>query len=128
LSGVYTGDEMEQTVDQDTGEITPAPQPTHPPATGMAKFIDDNALPVQTVTVKVAGIVNRQLKDGVKEKFVITADDHTQYHTFSITVAQTAKDAKEAGVAVEIRYTDTKYGRMVQSLREAHRDEPEPVL
>jgi phage recombination protein Bet len=123
LSGVYTGDELEQAdrvVDVETGEIGPAPKPVAKP-TGAA---------VQTVTVKILGIVKRQVKDGVQQKFVITSDDHTQYHTFSMTVATTAKAAQEAGRAVEITYADTKYGRMISALREANEPdvEPEPVL
>jgi phage recombination protein Bet len=118
LSGVYTGDEVDQaepveTVDHDTGEVRPKTEP------------------IETVTVKILKIVKRQLKDGVKEKFVLTADDHETYHTFSLTVATTAKVAQEAGVPVVIRYKDTQYGRMIQTLMEvedAVREQQEPPL
>ena len=118
LSGVYTGDELEQAdrvVDHDTGEIGPAPKPVPQPAEV-----------VHTVTVKILGIVKRQVRDGVQQKFVITSDDHTTYHTFSLTVATTAKAAQEAGRAVEITYADTKYGRMISALREANDHDVEP--
>jgi phage recombination protein Bet len=118
LSGVYTGDEMAQAVDQDTGEIvaeTPAPVDT--PAVARP----------ETITVKVVGIVKRQLKDNVT-KFVITGDNQQTYHTFSLSSATAAKDAQEAGLPVEITYTDTKYGRMIQHLREHDDPRPEPPL
>ena len=115
LSGIYSGDELEQAVNQETGELEPAartlPTPEEP----------------RTVTVKILKIVKRQLKDGVKEKFVITAYDDQTYHTFSLTVAQAAKAAQEAGVPVQIRYTETKFGRMIETLSELD-VRPEPVL
>ena len=65
----------------------------------------------------------------MQQKFVITAGDHEQtYHTFSLTVATTAKAAQEAGVPVEIGYKDTKYGRMIQTLREVEPTTEEPPL
>jgi phage recombination protein Bet len=118
LSGLYERAELDQ-VDRETGEIGPAPSPAPVPRPADV---------VHTVTVKILGIVKRQVKDGVQQKFVITTDDHTQYHTFSLTVATTAKAAQEAGRAVEITYADTKYGRMISALREAGAVEPEPVL
>jgi phage recombination protein Bet len=114
LSGIYSGDELEQSepvvVDYDTGEVRPAPT--------------DEPAPIETVTVKILGIVKRPLKDGVKQKFVLTADDKHTYHTFSITHATDAKAAKEAGIPVLIRYKATKYGRMIQTLSEVL---PEPL-
>jgi phage recombination protein Bet len=117
LSGVYTGDEMAQAVDTDTGEIvaeTPAP-PTPVPARP------------ETVEVKVVGIVKRQVKNGA-EKFVITCDDQQAYQTFSLSSATAAKTAQAAGVPIEITYTETKYGRMIQYLRERDDPRPEPPL
>jgi len=118
LSGVYTGDEMAQAVDQETGEIvaeTPAPDTT--PAVARP----------ETIEVKVLGIVKRQVKNGT-EKFVITGDNQQTYQTFSLTNATTAKDAQAAGLPVLITYTDTKYGRMIQHLRERDDTQPEPPL
>lgn len=81
------------------------------------------------VTVKVVKIVKRPVKEGLEQKYIITGDDGFQYHTFSLTVATTAKSAQEAGIAVDITYKETKYGRMIQSLREVPgASEPEPVL
>jgi phage recombination protein Bet len=119
LSGVYTGDELDQSaaVDLETGEIREAaPAPVSRPA------------PIQTVTGKILGIVRRPLKDN-KEKFVVSLDDRKTYHTFSLTVATAAKDAREAGKAIEILYQDTKYGRMITGLREPDDPTvPEPPL
>jgi hypothetical protein len=81
----------------------------------------------RTITVKILKIVKRQLADGVKQKFIITAYDDLTYHTFSLTVATAAKAAQEAGAVVQIRYTETKYGRMIESLSEVD-ERPEPVL
>jgi phage recombination protein Bet len=124
LSALYTGDELDQaepleTVDHLTGEVTPGTQRTPPAAPA----------PIETVTVKIVGIVKRVLKgDPVREKFVITADDTHTYHTFSLTYATEAKAAKEAGIPVVIRYKATKYGRMIQTLTEVLPDQPEPPL
>ena len=81
----------------------------------------------ETIEVKVLGIVKRQVKNG-NEKFVITADNQQTYQTFSLTLATTAKDAQAAGLPVLITYTDTKYGRMIQHLRERDDPRPEPPL
>lgn len=107
LSGVYTGDEMDQAeaVDLQTGELTPAAA-AKPPAR------------VERVTGKILGIVKRPVKEGKSEKYIITLDDRRTYHTFSLTLATTAKAAQEAGQAVEILFQETRYGRMITTLRE----------
>jgi hypothetical protein len=117
LSGVYTGDEMDQSaaVDLETGEIRPAapapvaPAPAGPPA-------------VLFIAGKILGIVVRPTKNvatkTMGQKYVITLDDRKTYHTFSLTIATTAKAAQEAGTPVEIAYRDTKYGRMIATLAE----------
>jgi phage recombination protein Bet len=117
LSGIYTGDEMAQAVDTDTGEIVAETPAVDTPAVARP----------ETITVKVVGIVKRQLKDNVT-KFAITGDDQQTYHTFSLSSATAAKDAQAAGLPVEITYTDTKYGRMIQHLRERDDPRPEPPL
>jgi phage recombination protein Bet len=115
LSGVYTGDELDHaTADLETPEIEKLPAPVAAPG------------PI-TINVKLSKIVKRQLRGDVREKFVLTADDEQQYHTFSLTVATTGKRALEAGAIVEIVYVETKYGRMIQTLRELE-PLPEPVL
>jgi len=112
LSGIYSGDELDHD-DAPAGDLeAPArtlPTPKEP----------------RTVIVKILKITKRQLDDGVKQKFIITAHDEVPYHTFSLTTATTAKAAQEAGLPVQIRYVETKYGRMIEALSEAG---PEPVL
>ena len=106
-----------ETLDHDTGELVEppaAPPPPAPPPT------------VDRVLVKISGIVKRPIKDGA-HKYVITADNQQTYHTFSVTIATTAKIAQEAGAVVEIVFNHTKYGRMIQALRELE-TEPEPPL
>jgi phage recombination protein Bet len=117
LSGVYTGDEMAQAVNQDTGEIV---------AETPAVDTPEVARP-ETIEVKVLGIVKRQVKNGA-QKYVITADNQQTYHTFSLTLATAAKDAQAAGLPVLITYTDTKYGRTISHLRERDDPRPEPPL
>ena len=105
----------------DTEELAARPRAQAPPDTTPAV-----ARP-ETIEVKVLGIVKRALKNG-NEKFVITADNQQTYQTFSLTLATTAKDAQAAGLPVLITYTDTKYGRMIQHLRERDDPRPEPPL
>jgi len=127
LSGVYTGDEMDRSqaleeVNRDTGEVLPAPK---------APRVRADTAPIQVVQVRILGIVKRAVKEGVQQKFVISADDQHEYHTFSITHANDAKAAQQAGVAVAIRFKDTKFGRMIQTLEEVvplDQLPPEPPL
>jgi len=117
LSGIYSGDEMAQAVNPETGEIVAETPAVDTPAVARP----------ETITVKVVGIVKRQVKNGA-QKFVITGDNQQTYQTFSLTVATTAKDAQAAGQPVEITYTDTQYGRMISHLRERDDPRPEPPL
>ena len=117
LSGIYSGDEMAQAVDTDTGEIVANVAADTTPA--IAK--------PETVEVKVVSIVKRQVKNGA-EKFVITGDNQQTYQTFSLSSATAAKNAQAAGLPIEITYTDTKYGRMISYLRERDDPRPEPPL
>jgi len=117
LSGVYTGDEMAQAVNEETGEIVAETPAAEAPTVARP----------ETITVKVVNIVQRKLKDNVT-KFMITGDNQQTYHTFSVSSATAAKDAQAAGLPVEITYTDTKYGRMIQHLRERDDPRPEPPL
>ena len=121
LSGVYTGDELDQdrAVDYDTGEIAPAKKAKTDRAPA--------ALPetVETITAKVMGIVKRPIKGGTGFKYVITADDQKTYGTFSESEATTAKAAQEAGLPLEITFKTTQYGRDITALHEiVPADEP----
>jgi phage recombination protein Bet len=130
LSGVYAADELEgggldrepATVDRMTGEL--AEPAAREPAPMVADELEPAALPERT-RVKVKGIVKRPIKGG--HKYVVTGADDQAYHTFSVSTATAAKVAQEAGIAVEILYLPSKYGRMIQSLHEPD-TAPEPPL
>ena len=119
LSGVYTGEEMEQAepaIDHATGEIQPARKaPSPKPA--RAERPAATPAPLQHQRAKVLGVVQRPLDDG-RVKFVISLDDLKSYGTFKREDAETAKAAQAAGLPIEITYTPTPDGRMIQALRE----------
>jgi len=127
LSGLYSGDELDggaidrepATVDPVTGEVEPRRAELPQPAD-----VEPTPRPDRTV-VKITGIVKRPIKGG--HKYVITGHDAESYHTFSLSTATAAKVAQEAGIAVEIIYLPSKYGRMIQSLAEPD-TAPEPPL
>jgi len=137
LSGVYTGDELDQSPpDLDHGDAEPdtawrdnAADIPHPvPDIGPRA---QARMGPETVRIKVTGIVKRKTSTG--EKYVITGDDvdeyrTEQYHTFSLTTATAAKAAQEAGKPVEIVYVTTKYGRTIQLLREYDPAAEEPPI
>jgi len=135
LSGVYAADELEgggldrepATVDRMTGELAEpndanGRETTRTDAIGPPE--EPAALPERT-RVKVKSIVKRPIKGG--HKYVVTGADDQAYHTFSVSTATAAKVAQEAGIAVEILYLPSKYGRMIQSLHEPD-TAPEPPL
>jgi phage recombination protein Bet len=119
LSGIYAGDELDQhALDRETGELNDA-------------GVQEPALPetrpaAELATVKITGIVKRETAGG--PKYVISGDDRKTYHTFSLTLATAAKDAQAAGAPVEIVYAESKFGRMVQTLRDTSQPVEEPPL
>lgn len=127
LSGIYGADEIgpsePETVNVVTGEVTPYPETKYAPAPPQS----EDRPTVETVTVKILGIVKRPLKDD-NVKYVISADDANTYHTFSLSIATSAKVAAEANLPVEIVFTDTKYGRTIQTLREPEPPDSEPPV
>lgn len=78
------------------------------------------------VTVKVLGIVKRPVK-GDTVKYVISCDDRQNYSTFKEEIATEAKRAQEAGLAVEIAYKTTDWGRDIVTLVEAAVAEQVPL-
>ena len=126
LSGLYGADEMDQDqaqtqpaqlVDQSTGEVVDQ-APTNPES--------EDRPQMQFATFKVDGIVRRKTKTG--ERFIITADDDTEYSTFSVTVAEAAKSAQQAGVLVDVAYLPSQYGHQIRTLNEHDDATPEPVI
>jgi len=133
LSGIYGADEIgpselqneipRETVNPTTGEVLERPASKYEPAPPQS----EDRPAVETVTVKILSIVKRPLKDD-NVKYVISADDANTYHTFSLSIATSAKVAAEANLPVEIVFTDTKYGRTIQTLREPEPPDSEPPV
>jgi len=142
LSGVYGADEISDSpgrVNLETGEVLDAP-PNHElsgaylatPQRPASKYVPESEdrpaprAPIETVTVKVVQIVKR--KTGTGYRFLLTADDHETYNTFSESIATAGKVAQAAGLPVEIVYQVNDYGRQIQTLREPEPVDAEPPL
>ena len=76
---------------------------------------------MESITVRVLGIVKRPLADG-KERYVISASDQHTYATFRLEHATAAKAAQEAGAPIEITYKTTNNGRDIAALRELEQE------
>lgn len=72
---------------------------------------------METVKVKVTGIVQRQLSSG-GTKYTITASDRQTYSTLKKALAESAKAAQEAGSEIELTWKQTQYGRDVVGINE----------
>jgi hypothetical protein len=128
--GEVSAEEVERDrdrIDEPSSEVDRAPRTKARNAAGAPADTTPAVARPETIEVKVLGIVKRQVKNGT-EKYVITADNQQTYQTFSLTNATMAKEAQAAGLPVLITYTDTKYGRMIQHLRERDDPRPEPPL
>lgn len=81
----------------------------------------------QTVT---AGVSDVRKKTGEKNgkawtAYIIKSGDN-DYKTFSETIATTAKEAKEAGLQVEITYTENQYGKNIEAIKKIEAPERQP--
>lgn len=82
----------------------------------------------QTVTVDVSDVrmAAFKKKDGSQgEKFIIKNGNAT-YDTFNKSFATTAKEAKDAGLKVEITYTENQWGKNIESLKKIEAPERDP--
>ena len=73
----------------------------------------------QTVTVDVSDVRMASFKKkdcSQGEKYIIKNGNAT-YDTFSKSFATVAKEAKEAGLKVEITYTENQWGKNIESLK-----------
>lgn len=73
----------------------------------------------ETVTT---GIVDIRKKTGEKNgkpwaSFVVICSDGYEYKTFSESIAKTAKEAKDAGLNIEITFKKSQYGLDIESLK-----------
>jgi phage recombination protein Bet len=130
LSGIYSGDEVQEAVDHDTGEIVPARPSLKPPPPKKQLDYDGVKKPKpqpdapQMVTAKVLGIVQRPMTDG-RVKFIISLDDGKTYQSLQLEHAEAAKEAQEASVPITVLFSATAEGRMIASIAEV---EPEPPV
>lgn len=114
LSGVYTGDEMQQadgaqppqveTVDQTTGEVSDA-------APGAGTDVRTRVTDVRQRTAK------SQKTGKPYTKFVIQTEAG-EFSTFEKADAEIAKGAKEAGQFVRIAFRETNFGRDLLAIAE----------
>ena len=83
-----------------------------------------------TVTIGIADI-RKQTGTNAKTKkpwakFIIKAGDETEYATFSESLATIAKEAKEAGLQIEVTYTTDKYGNNIETIKKVEPAERTP--
>lgn len=105
--GVETGSHTER-------KATPAPPQRKAPPT-------NQAAPAGAGTVVTVRIKDISKKEGVGEKgpwtkTTIVGLDGQRYGTFDLEVAKIAREAMAAEAAIEIAYTEDKYGRNIQAL------------
>jgi len=82
----------------------------------------------QTVTVSVSDVRAATFKKkdgGTGEKYVVK-NGNASYDTFSKSFATVAKEAKEAGLKVEITYTENQWGKNIESLKKIEAPERDP--
>ena len=82
----------------------------------------------QTVTVDVSDVrmAAFKKKDGSQGEKYIIKNGNATYDTFSKSFATVAKEAKEAGIKVEITYTENQWGKNIESLKKIEAPERDP--
>ena len=82
----------------------------------------------QTVTVDVSDVrmAAFKKKDGSQGEKYIIKNGNATYDTFSKSFATVAKEAKEAGLKVEITYTENQWGKNIESLKKIEAPERDP--
>ncbi len=82
----------------------------------------------QTVTVDVSDVrmASFKKKDGSQGEKYIIKNGNATYDTFSKSFATVAKEAKEAGLKVEITYTENQWGKNIESLKKIEAPERDP--
>jgi len=82
----------------------------------------------QTVTVDVSDVRMAlfKKKDGSQGEKYIIKNGNATYDTFSKSFATVAKEAKEAGLKVEITYTENQWGKNIESLKKIEAPERDP--
>ena len=82
----------------------------------------------QTVTVDVSDVrmAAFKKKDGSQGEKFINKNGNATYDTFNKSFATTAKEAKDAGLKVEITYTENQWGKNIESLKKIEAPERDP--
>jgi len=82
----------------------------------------------QTVTVDVSDVrmAAFKKKDGSQGEKYVVKNGNASYDTFSKSFATIAKEAKEAGLKVEITYTENQWGKNIESLKKIEAPERDP--
>lgn len=82
----------------------------------------------QTVTVDISDVrmAAFKKKDGSQGEKYIIKNGNSTYDTFSKSFATVAKEAKEAGLKVEITYTENQWGKNIESLKKIEAPERDP--
>lgn len=82
----------------------------------------------QTVTVDISDVrmAAFKKKDGSQGEKYIIKNGNATYNTFSKSFATAAKEAKEAGLKVEITYTENQWGKNIESLKKIEAPERDP--
>lgn len=82
----------------------------------------------QTVTVDISDVrmAAFKKKDGSQGEKYIIKNGNATYDTFSKSFATVAKEAKEAGLKVEITYTENQWGKNIESLKKIEAPERDP--
>lgn len=82
----------------------------------------------QTVTVDVSDVrmAAFKKKDGSQGEKYIIKNGNATYDTFSKSFATVAKEAKEAGLKVEITYTENQWGKSIEAIKKIEAPERDP--
>lgn len=84
----------------------------------------------QTVTIDIADI-RKQTGTNARTKkpwtkFIVKAGSGIEYGTFSESLAGTVKDARDAGIQVEITYTSNQFGNDIETVKKLEPAERDP--
>ena len=117
---IFTQDTEDLPEGIETGPSTERKAPPAPPQRKAAPAASQ-AAPAGAGTVVTLRIKDITKKEGVGEKgpwtkTTIIGLDGQRYGTFDLEVAKIAREAMASEAAIEIAYTEDKYGRTIQSL------------
>lgn len=106
----------EGVLDDETTATAPAKPPIQPPQRKTSSAPPAGAGTVVVVSVRDIAEKTGQNETGQWTKTNITGGDGKTYGTFDAEMAKIATDAKKAGAQVQIAYTESKFGRVIQTI------------